>query len=180
MRRGFLPVRVAAVTTLCNALSKAIDVVLIAGGSLVCVFVFANVIARYLFNFDLAWVNETGETIFVWLTFLGGARAVRSHAHLLVIEFVERLPAAPSRALFTALSFLTIGILIGLVWFGAGLAITNMEQSMSVTGWPVGIIYWALPVGSALAAIFVVEQILRGDDFRAVAAAAYALAEEEA
>ena len=31
---------------------------------------------------------------------------------------------------------------------------------MSVTGWPVGIVYWALPVGSLLALLFVVEQLL--------------------
>lgn len=169
----------AAVTRLCDLLTKAIDLTLVCGGLFVCAFVFTNVLVRYLMALDLAWVNEVGETLFVWLTFLGGARAVRSHAHLMVIEFVERMPAGFSRLLFTILALLTIAILIGLVWFGAGIAITNMDQTMSVTGWPVGVMYWAMPVGSALAAIFVVEQILRGDDFRTVAAAAFSLGEEE-
>lgn len=168
-----------AVTRICDAFTRIIDIALICGGAFVCAFVFINVLARYFFDFDLAWVNEVGSTLFVWLTFLGGARAVRSHAHLLVIEFVERIPASFSRLLFAALGLLTISILAGLVWFGAGIAITNMEQTMSVTGWPVGVLYWAMPVGSALAAFFVVEQILRGDDFRTVATAAFALSEEE-
>jgi TRAP-type C4-dicarboxylate transport system permease small subunit len=153
---------------------------LIGGGALVCAVVLANVAARYLLHFDLAWIDEFGETIFVWLTFFGGARAVRSHAHLAVIEFIERAPPRMGRFLFVVLWTLTAAILAGMVWFGANIAMANMHQSMSVTGWPVGLVYWAMPVGSALALLFVIEQILAGDDFRTVVAAAYSLLEEKA
>ena len=167
-------------TRLCDALARFIDLVLIGGGSLVCAVVLANVTARYLLHFDLAWIDEFGETVFVWLTFFGGARAVRSHAHLAVIEFIERVPPALGRFLFVGLWTLTAAMLVGMVWFGAGIALANMSQSMSVTGWPVGIVYWAMPAGSVLALIFVVEQIFAGDDFRVLVAAAYSVVEEEA
>lgn len=158
---------------------RLIDLVLIAGGSVVCTVVFVNVVARYLLNVDLAWVNEFGETLFVWLSFLGAARAVRSHAHLAVIEFVERIPAPFNRALFVGLWSLTAAMLIGLVWVGAHIALLNMEQTMSVTGWPVGVIYWAMPAGSFLALLFVIEQIVAGEDFSDVVAAAYTTMSED-
>jgi C4-dicarboxylate transporter DctQ subunit len=162
-----------------NALVRFIDIVLVAGAIIVCAVVFINVIARYVFNFDLAWVNELGETVFLWLTFFGGARAVQSHAHLAVIEFVERMPRKLSRALFVVLWTLTAVILVGMIWIGSITAIANMSQTMSVTGWPVGVAYWSMPVGSLLALFFVIEQIVAGEDFAAVIKAAYTLPSEE-
>jgi TRAP-type C4-dicarboxylate transport system permease small subunit len=160
-------------TRFCDALARTLDWLLVAGGAVVCAVVLVNVAARYLLDFDLAWVNEFGETVFVWLTFFGGARAVRSYSHLAVVEGVEYIPPALGRLLFLVLWLLTAAMLAGLVWFGIGIAMANMAQRMSVTGWPVGLVYWAMPVGSLLAIVFVVEQILRGDDFRSLVAASY-------
>jgi TRAP-type C4-dicarboxylate transport system permease small subunit len=158
-------------TPLLDRLTRAIDALVIAGGAIVCLIVFMNVIARYVFDFGVAWVNEVGETVFVWLTFLAGATAVRRYGHLAVIEFAERLPRRLNRALFIALWLLTATILLGLIWYGASLSQEQMRQTMSATGWPVGIVYWAMPVGSLLAVVFVVEQILAGHDFTTMAEA---------
>jgi TRAP-type C4-dicarboxylate transport system permease small subunit len=155
-----------------NALERAIDGTLIAGGGIVCGVVLINVIARYLLNISLAWVNEFGETVFVWLTFLGSAKAVRRFAHLAVLEFVDALPPRASRALFVMLWGLTAAILLTMAWYGAQLSIANLSQRMSVTGWPVGVLYWAMPVGALLMLVFVVEQILSGKSFHDEAAQA--------
>jgi TRAP-type C4-dicarboxylate transport system permease small subunit len=169
----------ARMTVLADGLVRVIDLFLIAGGSIVCVVVLANVVARYLLDFDLAWVNEFGETVFVWLSFFGGARAIRSHAHLAVIEFVEKIPAPYNRALFVVLWLITAAMLLLLAWVGTQIALANMDQHMSVTGWPVGLSYWAVPVGSLLCLVLVVEQILAGEDFGDVVAAAYTMMSED-
>lgn len=150
----------------CNVIARTIDASLVLGGAVVCISVFSNVISRYVLNFDLAWVNEAGEAIFVWLTFLGGARAVRSMGHLSVLEFVENLPQPLNRLLYGGMSLLICGILLLIIVFGASVSIENMSQSMSVTRLPMGIVYWAAPVGSALGLLFVVEQLLNRCDFR--------------
>jgi TRAP-type C4-dicarboxylate transport system permease small subunit len=155
-----------------NALERAIDWALIGGGGLVCAVVMINVIARYLLNVSLAWVNEFGETVFVWLTFLGSAKAVRRFGHLAVLEFVDALPPRLSRLLFVALWGLTAAVLATMAWYGAQISLSNMSQRMSVTGWPVGVLYWAMPVGAVLMLVFVVEQILSGKAFRDEAAEA--------
>jgi TRAP-type C4-dicarboxylate transport system permease small subunit len=149
-----------------NALERAIDWALIGGGGVVCTVVLINVIARYVLNLSLAWVNEFGETVFVWLTFLGSAKAVRRFGHLAVLEFVDALPPRLSRALFIALWALTSIILATMIWYGVQISLSNMTQRMSVTGWPVGVLYWAMPVGAVLMLVFVVEQILSGKSFR--------------
>lgn len=158
-------------TPLLDRLTRAIDMIVVTGGAFVCVVVFMNVIARYVFDFGVAWVNEVGETAFVWLTFLAGATAVRRYGHLAVIEIVERLPRALNRTLFVALWLLTAAILLAMIWFGASLSQEQMRQTMSATGWPVGIVYWAMPIGSLLALAFVVEQIVAGHDFNTMAEA---------
>jgi TRAP-type C4-dicarboxylate transport system permease small subunit len=173
------PRRPSSLAAAGDALVRVIDLFLVVGGAVVCAVVLANVVARYLLDFDLAWVNEFGETVFVWLSFFGGARAVRTHAHLAVIEFVERIPAPYNRALFVVLWLLTAAMLILLVWIGVQIALANMDQHMSVTGWPVAAVYWAVPVGSLLALAFVVEQIVDGTDFAAVVAAAYTMMSED-
>lgn len=149
-----------------NGLERAIDWALIGGGGIVCMVVLINVIARYVLNVSLAWVNEFGEMVFVWLTFLGSAKAVRRFGHLAVLEFVDALPPRLSRALFIALWALTAVILVTMIWYGAQISMSNMTQRMSVTGWPVGVLYWAMPVGAVLMLVFVVEQILSGKSFR--------------
>lgn len=163
-----------------DRLARTIDVLVIGGGAFVCAVVLANVIARYVFDFGVAWVNEVGETIFVWLTFLAGATAVRRYGHLAVIEIVERLPRAINRAIFVTLWLLTAVILLGLIWFGASLSQEQMRQTMSATGWPVGIIYWAMPIGSLFALAFTIEQILAGHDFTTMAAAGRVESDSEA
>jgi TRAP-type transport system small permease protein len=158
-------------TRLCDLTMRLIDGVLVLGGGFVCLFVFVNVLARYLLNIDLAWVNEVGETIFVWLTFLGAARAVRTHAHLAVLEFVEHLPRGVSVVLFGALSVATTGILGLLAFYGASVAMENMSQTMSVTRLPVGVIYWAAPAGALLSMLFVIEHVVLKTDFAMAGAA---------
>jgi TRAP-type C4-dicarboxylate transport system permease small subunit len=59
----------------------------------------ANVIARYVFNISLAWVNEMGEFVLLWLTFLGGARAIQLGAHLSITEVVDSGGRARARVL---------------------------------------------------------------------------------
>jgi TRAP-type transport system small permease protein len=159
------------VTRLCTIAAHAIDAVLILGGAVVCLFVFGNVIARYVLNFDLAWVNEVGEAVFVWLTFLGGARAVRSMGHLAVLEFVEGLPQPLNRLLYAGMSALVAAILVLLIVYGALISIENMSQTMSVTRLPMGLVYWAAPVGSALALLFVAEHLANRADFAMAGAA---------
>jgi TRAP-type transport system small permease protein len=142
-------------------LGNAIDVAVIAFGTSLVVLMVANVIGRALFSSDISANVELGEFMLVWATFLGGAAAARRGAHMRITEIVMMLPPKPQRILEVAVRILVLGILLALAWNGAKIAAVNMDQATTVLYWPVGLSYAAMPVGSALAALFVAHETLR-------------------
>jgi TRAP-type transport system small permease protein len=118
----------------------------------------ANVAARAALNTDIAWNTEFGEFVLLWATFLGGAAAARRGGHLRIAEFVDAMPDALRRGVDVAVRLGVIAVLAALVWYGAGLVASTMEQQMTVLGWPVGVQYLAMPVGSGLALVFVLYE----------------------
>lgn len=60
---------------------------------------FANVIARYIFNSNIAWGLEATVFLFAWLVLLGASYAVKKHAHLGVDAIINMLPPSGRRVL---------------------------------------------------------------------------------
>jgi TRAP-type C4-dicarboxylate transport system permease small subunit len=52
-----------------------------------------------------------------------------------------------------------VALLGFLVWYGLSIAQGTMEQEMTVLHWPMGAQYLAMPVGSALALVYVAYEI---------------------
>jgi TRAP-type transport system small permease protein len=142
-------------------LGTAIDGAVVAFGSGIVLLMVANVAGRALLNADISANVELGEFMLVWATFLGGAAAARRGAHMRITEIVMALPPVPQRVLEVAMRVLVLAILGGLAWNGSIIAAVNMDQTTTVLYWPVGLSYAAMPVGSALAAIFVAHETLR-------------------
>jgi TRAP-type C4-dicarboxylate transport system permease small subunit len=140
-------------------LGDAIDLAVTVLAVLLLVVMFANVAARALLNSDIAWNTEFGELVLLWATFLGGASAARRGAHMRITEFVEAMPR-PWHRLVEIATRLGVTVLLGfLFWYGLGIAQGTMEQEMTVLHLPMGVQYLAMPVGSALALIFVLYEI---------------------
>jgi TRAP-type C4-dicarboxylate transport system permease small subunit len=57
-----------------------------------CIVVFGEVVARYLFNHPFFWSDEVTVYVFTWVAFLGSALALRDNRHIGISFFVERLP----------------------------------------------------------------------------------------
>ncbi len=138
------------------ALGRATDIAIIACGALLCVLVFANVLSRFIFNFDIAWSNELAIFVMVWATFLGGAAAQRKRGHMRVGELVEKLRGRWRIAVEAAVNVFVVALLGVVVWYGAVIAERTMAQEMTVLYWPVGLIYAAMPVGTLLTATYLV------------------------
>lgn len=148
-------------------LGDAIDLTVTALAGALLVVMVANVAARATLNTDIAWNTEFGEFVLVWATFLGGATAARRSAHLRITEFIEVMPARLRWLVEMGTRIFVVAILGFLVWNGSHLAAGTMEQVMTVLGWPVGVQYLAMPVGSGLALIFVLYEaslVARGVD----------------
>lgn len=60
--------------------------------AVLCIVVFGEVVARYLFNHPFFWSDEVTVYAFTWVAFLGSALALRDNRHIGISFFVEQLP----------------------------------------------------------------------------------------
>ena len=142
-------------------LGAAIDWSVAAAGALVIALVFYNVLSRYILHTDVAWSSELSTLLLIWISFIGGAMAVRRNAHLGVTEFIMGLkPRARSRvdAAVLALTALSLGLL---VYFGITLTAMSWDNIAIAIRISNGWWYLAMPVGCGLMLVFVLHQLSR-------------------
>ncbi len=75
---------------------------------------FANVVARYLFDFAIFWAEEIMVFIVVWCVFIGAITVTFNGAHLRMDLISTRLPPRWKRILHgaTAIVFLACGVFV--------------------------------------------------------------------
>ena len=148
-------------------IGDAVDVIIAVLAAMLLIVMFANVAARLAFNADIAWNTEFGEFVLLWATFLGGASAARRGAHMRITEFIGAASPRTLRVIEIATRVGACGLLVLLIWYGFSIASTAMEQDLTVLHVPMGLQYLSMPVGSALALIFILYEIVllaRGED----------------
>jgi TRAP-type C4-dicarboxylate transport system permease small subunit len=116
------------------------------------VSVLAGVTIRYLglFNGSLFWVDELSRFSTIWMVMLGSAVALEEGAHVAIEFLPASLPPRLKRlieALARVLSALCMAIL---TWYGLELALFTMRQISPSLGIPMGYVYLAIPVSSAI------------------------------
>jgi TRAP-type C4-dicarboxylate transport system permease small subunit len=114
------------------------------------VLVFANVVSRYLLNFSIIWVEELTRYMMVWVGFLGAGLVLRLGAHIAVETFQDLLPAAAARVLRAAIVALLAATFAAMTWLGVRYVAFAWDQETPVLNWSTGVIYLAIPIGSAL------------------------------
>lgn len=60
--------------------------------TVIAIAVFAQVIARYVFEVALHWTEETAAMCMVWAVYMGAALCVRERFHIRIIVAVQALP----------------------------------------------------------------------------------------
>lgn len=137
----------------------------ISGAALIvmCVVIPIGVVARYAFGFGAQWPEPIAILMMVVFTFFGAAAAYRAGAHIAVQMLTDRLPPAMQRACawFVHVAMLAVSCFV-LLW-GAKLVQAMMGQTISELPWlPVGVTYLALPLGSLVTVLFVLEHMVFG------------------
>ncbi|MBX2805479.1 MAG: TRAP transporter small permease [Hyphomicrobiales bacterium] len=134
----------------------------LAGLCLVVVFalVVAQVGSRFLLNFSLAAASELSIYAMIWSVFLGGAVAFRNQQHI-AMDFIKN--SLPHRAVKAAdlIIFSCLVLILGLLVIkGYDLSQRAMFQKSAAAGLPVGYVVMAIPVGSLLALVFLIENLV--------------------
>jgi TRAP-type C4-dicarboxylate transport system permease small subunit len=124
------------------------------------IVVFGQVALRYLTYQPLAWTEEMGRYVFIWLSMLGAAVGGRRAAHF-AVDFVPNcLPQRASRALRAGIR-LTEACFYGLLaWGGFQIVrVAHMQESASI-GIPMSLPYAALPIAAALLFVYCLRQAM--------------------
>ncbi|MEJ5990615.1 TRAP transporter small permease [Ramlibacter sp. PS3R-8] len=128
-----------------------------------CTIIPIGVVARYVFGHGAQWPEPIAILMMVVFTFFGAAAAYRAGAHIAVQMLTDRLPRSLQRscAWFVHAAMLLVSGFV-VIW-GAKLVQAMMGQTISELPWlPVGVTYLALPLGSLLTVIFVLEHMVFG------------------
>lgn len=137
------------------------------------VILFANVVARYVFNAGFPWAEELVRYQIVWMVFLGASVAARQGIHIGVDLLIKSTPPALSRAIQLLVHAIAIVFCGFLVFYGAELilqtrAFGQVSPAMQLPMW---LVQLAIPVGAALMGVRFTQQFFRtapGRDSNAV------------
>jgi TRAP-type C4-dicarboxylate transport system permease small subunit len=137
----------------------------VAGAAIVCMSLIIpwGVFSRYVLGTGSQWPEPIAILFMMMFTFIGGAAAFRANAHIAVSMLTDVMPPVLrqlSAWVVDALMLLVSGFV---TWYGIRLCMDTMGQSISELSWlPVGVTYLALPVGSTITFLFVLERRMIG------------------
>jgi C4-dicarboxylate transporter DctQ subunit len=113
---------------------------------------FAQVVARYLFNYSFVWALELTTFLFAWLIFLGMAYGVRVGSHIGVDALVRTL--GPRAARSTAMVAASLCMLYAAIVFAGGWQYVEKMYVIGIEAQDLPIPQWVprlvLPLGFGL------------------------------
>ena len=129
--------------------------------SIMTAVIFVQVVCRYVLQDSLSWSDELARYLFIWLTFLGAGVAFYEDTHIKVTYFIDMIRSAKLRAAI----YITADLLcLCLLWvfvkdgFVVASRVLNLGQVSASMGFlPVGLVYFAVPIGSLFMALNVIQ-----------------------
>jgi TRAP-type C4-dicarboxylate transport system permease small subunit len=139
------------------------EVILVVFSVIMVSVIFLQVIMRYVFDASLSWSEELARYSFIWLVYIGISYGVKKQRHIkvdvLLLLFKER-----GRLVLTIISnLLFLFFCLFVIRYGSGIAMTILElgQKSPANQIPMGIVYLAAPVGMGLAAIRIIQNLIK-------------------
>jgi TRAP-type C4-dicarboxylate transport system permease small subunit len=123
--------------------------------------VFGQIITRYFFGFTLIFIEEISRYLFVWIIYLGGARAFILKRHLIVDIFVNKIKK-PYKIYIDITLYISIILFLFFVFLNgikyAGIYWNSPFDSTDYLklGWA----YLVIPLGSILMILNIIRVIL--------------------
>ena len=119
---------------------------------------FSTVVTRYVFGLPLSYIEELVPNLFVWVTFLGSAAAMKRRAHLGLSLVYDACPRSARAALDVLVLAGTVAFFGVTAWYGTRVVALQIENGLTTSlGYPSWVIGVAVPVGSVLVAIRAIE-----------------------
>lgn len=121
------------------------------------VIIFSQVVARYILSNSLSWSEELGRYLFVWMTFIGSAIAVRNKLHVSLDMFICRLPHTLQK-LCLVISYVSMIIFTSVVVYGGyKFVLKGSNQISAAMQLPMHYVYIVLPFGGGLILFYLLK-----------------------
>lgn len=112
-------------------------------------------------HIDFVWVEETGELLLGWLTFVGAGIGILERTHFGITLLVDKM--SPAKQLLIHYFNMLLAAIFGLVlaWQAWKLAVLNAPLTTPALEISMGWLYAALVVGGVLIAVFAFIAMVR-------------------
>jgi TRAP-type C4-dicarboxylate transport system permease small subunit len=121
---------------------------------------FAQVAARYVLGDPLIWSEEAARYLFVWVSMIGAALAIREGGHFGLDLLIRRVPALKP-VLGPAVTVVTSVFLV--ILLKTGIDETNLASMQVAMTFPMRMqwAYLALPIGAGLMLFHIAVHVIR-------------------
>ncbi|MDQ8022800.1 MAG: TRAP transporter small permease [Moraxellaceae bacterium] len=130
--------------------------------ALMVVLVFAQVVARYVFNSSFDWADELSRLAFVWSVFLAIAMAVRERLHIGMEILTSRIPEPYRHQLARLMDGIGAGLMILVCYQSAKLAYEQWDEKLASMDGSAAWFVMAIVVGAGLSALEMVRLAMLG------------------
>lgn len=129
----------------------------------IVIVIFVEVVRRFVFEFSSLWGEETARYAFVYLVWIGAARAVRDRAHLRIDVVTHYLPPRAVAALSLLCDALTIAFAVVAVYFSLAPLATSIHFGSVTDGLRIVKAWFlvAVPLGFTLITIRAIQAMIR-------------------
>jgi TRAP-type transport system small permease protein len=123
--------------------------------------VAVQVFFRYVIQNPPTWTEELARFLFVWQIFLAAGLAFGRGAHIVVDALLLVLPRGGQRIVAMVSQTLVLGFLCVLVWQGVNMTRLTSDTTSTAMNLNMGVVYAALPVGTGVALVHVLVDLVR-------------------
>jgi C4-dicarboxylate transporter DctQ subunit len=123
---------------------------------------FANVVARYIFDYSMTWAAELTVYLFLWGMFFGAAYCFRIDGHISIGLLVENVSKRFAKVLMLITRLVTFAYLSVVAYYGYQylLFVIELDEMSIDLEIPMWIPYLVIPVSFAFGAYRVGEHII--------------------
>jgi TRAP-type C4-dicarboxylate transport system permease small subunit len=100
------------------------------------------------------WVEETGETLLIWMTLVGAAAGIAERTHFTVSLLVHHLPEKLQRGIAVAIHLVMAAFGCVLAWEGWQVTVLNLPLESPALEISLAWMYGAAVVGGVLIVLF--------------------------
>jgi TRAP-type C4-dicarboxylate transport system permease small subunit len=138
---------------------------------LMTIFIFYQIIMRYIFNNAPSWTEEAARYLFIWSSFIAAGMGVREHIHIGIDAVVNVLPPPMRRLTQYVVALIIFALGVFLTWYGWKVVGITYSQLSPAMGFPIGIVYSAAPCLGMLMVLFSILDLIGLSKKRGVKAA---------